>query len=67
MTNEFINVYVQKQKTLIAELQAKLLIAEAQLEVTTSYLDKANKENEALKEEVEKLNSKKQKGNTIGE
>jgi len=67
MTNEFINVYVQKQKTLIAELQAKLLIAEAQLEVTTNYLDKANKENEALKEEVEKLNSKKQKGNTIGE
>lgn len=52
---------MQKQKNLIAELQAKLLIAEAQLEVTTGYLDKANKDIESLRGEIEKNNAKKQK------
>lgn len=52
---------MQKQKSLIAELQAKLLIAEAQLEVTTGYLDKANKDIESLRGEIEKNNAKKQK------
>lgn len=61
MSNEFINVYVQKQKNLIAELQSKLLIAEAQLEVTQNALDKTSNELNDLKLELEKANSKKVK------
>ena len=65
MNPEFVNVYIAKQKNLISELQSKLLIVEAQYEVTQSALDKTVKENETLQEEIVKLQNKKQKSTNL--
>jgi hypothetical protein len=62
MNSEFINIFIQKQKNLITELQSKLLLAEAQNELNSEIIKKANEENLTLRAEVEKLSNKKVKG-----
>jgi len=62
MNSEFINIFIQKQKNLITELQSKLLLAEAQNELNSEIIKKANEENFTLRAEVEKLSNKKVKG-----
>jgi len=61
MNSEFINIFIQKQKNLIGELQSKLLLAESQAELSNDLLKKANEENDKLKFELEKLQNKKSK------
>jgi len=64
MNSEFINIFIQKQKNLITELQSKLLLAEAQNELNSEIIKKANEENLTLRAEVEKLSNKKTRGQT---
>jgi hypothetical protein len=59
MNSEFINIFIQKQKSLITELQSKLLLAESQVELNNELLKKANEENLTLRAEVDKLSNKK--------
>ena len=59
MKSEFINIFIQKQKNLITELQSKLLLAESQVELNNELLKKANEENLTLRAEVDKLSNKK--------
>jgi len=61
MNSEFINIFIQKQKNLIYELQSKLLMAETQAELSTELLKKSTEENDKLKSDIEKLQVKKQK------
>lgn len=61
MQSELINIYIQKQKYLIAELQTKLLLTEAQLELNADLLKKANEEIILLKSNLEKLQVKRTK------
>ena len=61
MTNDFINIFIQKQKNCINELQSKLLIAEAQIELNNELLKKANEEIDSLKKLTEKTERKEKK------
>lgn len=61
MTNDFINIFIQKQKNCINELQSKLLIAEAQIELNNELLKKANEEIDSLKKLAEKTERKEKK------
>lgn len=64
MNSEFINIFIQKQKNLIGELQSKLLLAESQAELSNDLLKKANEEIEKLKSDLEKLQAKKTKSSS---
>ena len=61
MNSEFINIFIQKQKNLINELQSKLLLAETQIELNNEILKKTTEENDRLKNDIDKLQVKKQK------
>lgn len=56
--SEFINVFIQKQKNLINELQSKLLLTETQLEIASSKLGASTEEVTKLKTELEKAQKK---------
>lgn len=58
MDAEFVNAYIQKQKTLVNELMNKLLVAETQLEVFEGRIKSLAQENESLKDSLEKAQKK---------
>ena len=57
-SSEFINVFIQKQKNLINELQSKLLLTETQLEIASNKLGAATEEVDKLKTDLEKAQKK---------
>lgn len=61
MDNEFINLFIQKQKNLITEYQAKLLLVETQFELLQKKHTELSEELAKLKDENEKLQKKSQK------
>lgn len=63
MNSEFINVFIQKQKNLINDLQGKLLLAETQLELAQVVSNKLTEELDQAKSELEKLQNKNKKNN----
>ena len=58
MDTEFINAFIQRQKNLINELQAKLLLCETNLEITQSKFVSLQEENSKLKADIEKQSKK---------
>ena len=54
MDSDFINVFIQKQKSLIDDLQARLLLSETKLTVTEMKLADANKTIESLNKKAAK-------------
>lgn len=58
MDTEFINVFIQRQKNLINELQAKLILCETNLEITQNKFSSLQEENSKLKQDIEKNNKK---------
>lgn len=58
MDTEFINTFIQRQKNLINELQAKLLLCETNLEITQNKFSTLQEENVKLKTDIEKASKK---------
>jgi len=61
MDNEFINLFIQKQKNLITEYQAKLLLVETQFELLQKKHNDLTEDYAKLKNDNEKLQKKSQK------
>jgi len=57
-TNEFVNVFIQKQKNVINELLAKNIILETQLEIANNKLTATTEELNGFKAEAEKAQKK---------
>lgn len=64
MDSEFINAFIQRQKSYIGELTSKLLVAETQLEAFQSKVNKLTEENANLLAELEKQSKKTNKTQT---
>jgi uncharacterized coiled-coil protein SlyX len=58
-STEFVNLYIAKQRNLINELQAKLLMLEVQFEISQAKVNQLVEENNKLKGDVEKAQKKK--------
>lgn len=54
MDTEFINAYIQKQKSLIGDLQSKLLLVETQVDILNQTVAKLTEENTQLNSQLEK-------------
>ena len=54
MDAEFINVFIQKQKALIDDLQSRLLLSETKLSIIEMKLADANKTIESLNKKAAK-------------
>jgi peptidoglycan hydrolase CwlO-like protein len=61
MDTEFINVYLQKQKALIGELQSKVLLAESQIEILNQTVAKISNERDQLQSQIDKAAKKQTK------
>lgn len=64
MDSDFINAFIQRQKSYIGEITSKLLVAETQLEAFQTKINKLTEENSNLLAELEKLAKKSNKTNT---
>lgn len=61
MDSEFINAFIQRQKSYIGEITSKLLVAETQLEAFQTKISKLTEENANLLAELEKVTKKSNK------
>jgi proteasome assembly chaperone (PAC2) family protein len=59
MDAEFVNAYILRQKNLINDLMAKLLVAETQLEIDEKKINSLSEQNNHLLAELEKEKSQK--------
>lgn len=58
-STEFVNLYIAKQRNLINELQAKLLMLEVQFDMSQAKVNQLVEEMTKLKSDLEKYQKKK--------
>ena len=58
-STEFVNLYIAKQRNLINELQAKLLMLEVQFDMSQAKVNQLVEESTKLKGDLEKYQKKK--------